>query len=196
MSAGRRIPWSEARDIAERISIELRPHVGRLKCVGSVRRKKATVADIEFVAEPHYDVGLFGERTPITDPAKAAMMRIGRWVKGATRMMVTSDVFGHEGLRCELFLVHPPSTWGAICAIRTGPADLGQYVVTHSKRLNRIRVEGGRAIHMDTGEQVPTDTEEQFFALANVPLVTPSKRDAQIIALANDLNRYSQGAGA
>lgn len=196
MSTGRRIPWAQARDIAERFSIEMTPHVARLKCVGSIRRRKASVADIEFVAEPHFDEGLFGERTPIIEPVEEAMRRIGRWVKGATRQMVISDVYGHRNLRCELFLVHPPATWGAIYAIRTGPANLSQYVVTHSKRLNRIRIDGGRAIHMDTGEQVPTDTEEQFFALANVPLVTPSKRDAQIIALANDLNRYSQGAGA
>jgi len=195
MSAGTRIPWDTAYELAEQVAARLEPVTARRKCVGSVRRRRLHVGDVEFVAEPLVDEDLLGNRTPAIEPIRRVMLELGTWVKGGERMMQVTDLLGREGVKLDLYLVHKPATWGALLAIRTGPAKLGEYVVTVCRR-NRIRVENGRAVHMDTGEQIPTDTEEQFFAIADVEWRPPHKRDAQCIELWNDHNRYRQGAGA
>lgn len=388
----RRISYDQAYRLAKRVSDALSPTVARLKCVGSVRRRRTTVGDIEFLAEPFMDSDLFGEETPRIEPARRAMLELGTWVQGGDRRMVVTDLFGVPGVKLELYLVHPMtcsncgrrvgateeteeiravpgvredlhrrepvppnhvqlpvprederapradaaegdvrdlrgrddrqallpqedvleevprrgdapeakdaerarsphvegrhgdrrlppssstgpsaigeegirpgapvgdgatsrpvpgalgvrassewgqarqsdrkpgdrdersasradhlpplspslqapltpfrcrcgstiangSSWGVLLGIRTGPANLGKYVVTYCKR-HGYRVEAGRATTLDRSEVIPTPTEEDFFALAGVECVPPPQRDAQAIALWNDVNRY------
>lgn len=169
------IPWDEAVHVAAQVSEHLAPWCSMSKCAGSVRRKRPTCRDIEFVVAPHMVGDLFGELQPITQPIQEALLEIGTWVKGGDRYMVISDVLGHPHLRLELHLVHPPAQWGSILAIRTGPAGLGEYA------MKAMRARGYR--HQDGyvrkgAEVVPTETEEQFFALAGIPCVPAAKRDA------------------
>lgn len=176
MSAGTRIPLHLADHIAKQVSDVLRPVVATLEVVGSVRRRRDTVGDIEFLAQPSFDLDLLGERTPSIEPVKAAMLKLGTWVKGGDRMMQVTDLLGRPGLKLDLYIVHPPSAIGSQLAIRTGPADLGHYVVMRMQYFG-YRHTDGYAIKVSTGETVPTDTEEQFFALAGVPCVPPERRD-------------------
>lgn len=176
MSTGQRLTWAEAYDFAKAVADALAPHVEIIKCVGSVRRRRPTVGDIEFLARPRFDVDLLGERTPVIEPVKKALLELGTWVQGGERAMRIKDLFGHKDLRIELYLVHPPSAWGSQLAIRTGPGDLGKYVVTKMQEYG-YRHDAGHAQRIDTGEVVPTDTEEQFFALAKVECVPPHQRD-------------------
>jgi len=177
MSTGARIPWADAYALAEEVAERLAPVVGRLKCVGSVRRRKPTVGDLEFVAGPIMHADLFGGETPVLDPIRHVMHELGTWVKGGDRMMQVTDLLGRRGLTLDLYVVHPPAAWGSQVAIRTGPADLGHYVVTACRRYG-YRHDQGHAQRLDTGEAVPTDTEEEFFALAEVPCVPPPDREA------------------
>lgn len=190
LSPGPRMPWDEAYALASEVAAHLEPWCRRLKCVGSVRRRKPTVGDIEFVAEPHYSVDLLGEREPLIEPIRTALLEIGTWIKGADRMMVVSDVLGRPHVRLDLFLVHEPAAWGSQVAIRTGPADLGRYVVTECKARG-FKHENGHARRLNTGLRVPTDTEEQFFALAGVPCVPPAQRDALAERLWADFHQRS-----
>jgi hypothetical protein len=109
--------------------------------------------------------------------------------------MVITDLLGRPGVRLDLYLAHPPSSFAVLLAIRTGPADLGRYVVTHCKS-HGYRVENGHAMTLDRSEVIPTETEEAFFALAGVECLPPPQRDAQAIALWNDVDRYQRPQGA
>lgn len=188
MSTGPRIPLQEALEIAQEVSARLTPLTARLKCVGSVRRQKETVGDIEFLAEPVMHGDLFDGQTPVLDPIRSELYSMGTWVKGGDRMMQITDLFRRPGLKLDLFLVHPPSAWGSQLAIRTGPADMGHYVVT-ACRSRGFRHDNGYAQRLDTGERVPTDTEEEFFALAGVECVPPPEREALARRLWDALNR-------
>ena len=173
-SGGFGIPWDEAVHIAAEVSAHLEPWCQRSKCVGSVRRKRPNCGDIEFVIEPHFSEDLLGNKEPLTEPVRAALEKIGAWVKGGDRQMVITDALGTPHLRLEVFLVHPPAQWGSILAIRTGPPDLNAYM------MKALRTRGYR--HVDgcvkRGDEVlPTETEEQFFGLVAVPCVAPTKRD-------------------
>lgn len=171
------LSYAEAYELGKEASAHLRPVLDRLKAVGSLRRKRDPVGDIEFLAVPKFQADLLGGEEPLIQPVRDALLEIGRWVKGRTRQMVITDLYGVTGARLELYLVHPPAAWGSLLAIRTGPGKLGRYVVTVCKRYG-YEHKDGYAVRRDTGERVPTDTEEQFFALADVECVAPRKRDA------------------
>ena len=185
MSAGLLIPFEDALAMAAEVVDELKPHVVRMKAVGSLRRQRSLVGDLEFVVEPHMvTVDLFGAEGPDLTALKARLLAIGAWVKGRERMIQITDLLGRQGMKLDLFLVWPPAQWGSILAIRTGPAGLGQYAVTKMRDFG-YRHDRGRAVRESTGELVPTPTEEDFFALARVPCLKPRLRDAQLRALTN-----------
>lgn len=177
MSTGKPLPFREAYGLAEDVAAELRPLVVRLKAGGSLRRRRPHVSDIEFVAEPRMvEVDLFGAMAPVVDPIRKRLEELGTWVKGADRMMQITDLFGRPGLKCEVYLVHPPAQWGSQLAIRTGPWELGRHAVT-VMRDRGYRHDEGHAIEISTDRTVPTPTEEDFFALAGLPCWPPSRRD-------------------
>jgi len=178
VSVGSRIRWAEAYEIAGEVARRIDPLVARSKCVGSVRRRKDTVGDIEFVVEPFMHGDLLGNEEPVLEVVRATMLELGDWVKGGPRMMQVTNLLKHKGLTLDLYLAHAPAAWGSTVAIRTGPADMGRYVVTACRDFG-YRHENGYAQHLDTGERVPTDTEEQFFALASLPCLPPQQREQQ-----------------
>src|SRR5689334_22391530 len=92
MSAGERLPWEKAVLIAETVSKRLRPYVARVKCVGSIRRHRPEVGDIEFLVEPHHDEDLLGGKLPILGHVRRELLEMGEWVKGADRMMQITNL--------------------------------------------------------------------------------------------------------
>ena len=176
MSLGARIPWREGLAVAESISGRLRPIVERSKVAGSVRRRRPTVGDIEFVVEPRLAVAdLFGNRAPAVAPVRALADELGRVTRGGDRMIQVTDLYGIEGLTLDLYLVHPPANWWCILAIRTGPADLGHQAV-QLLRGRGLRHEGGRILRGD-GSEYPVESEVDFFQAAGLPFLPPHLRD-------------------
>ena len=195
MSIVTRIPFEDAYSLAEEAADQIRPTVEFLKAVGSLRRKQTSIGDIEFIARPHSSPDLFGGASTVhLTEVRSALHRLGTWVKGGPRMMQITDLLGREGMRLELYLVHPkgckcpdctawgPSAWGSMLAIRTGPEELGRYCVTRM-RAKGYRHDHGYACRVGTEEVVPTDTEEDFFELAGVACLPPKLRDEQAAGL-------------
>lgn len=178
MSHGPRVRLSEAWTLANRLARELAPHLRRVEIVGSVRRERPTVGDIELVAEPATcPTDLFGALGPALEPIRATLERIGTWEKGGDRYMKVRDVLD-TGLPLDLFLVHPPAEWGSIVAIRTGPAALGRECITRMKREGYHHA-AGHVVNVETGAKVATPEEEDFFRLAGVACMPPNMRDVQ-----------------
>lgn len=172
MSTGVRLRFAEAISIASSVSSRLGPHVERAKCVGSLRRRRDTVGDIEFVVEPRMrTVDLFGATAPDLEALRADLAEWSTWVKGGERMWQVTDVFGREGVTLDLYFVHPPAEWGSIVAIRTGPWQLGRIAVTRLRERGTPHVDGHVPGH-------PTPEEEDFFRLAGLECRPPHERDA------------------
>jgi DNA polymerase (family 10) len=185
MSSSARGPLSlkQGEFIAGRIVEEIRGCLKRIKIAGSIRRKRPLVNDIEIVAEPFLNEDLFSDTgTPVLVELMLALQRIGTIKKAGNRFIQVADVYEREGLNLDLFLVHPPAQWGSILAIRTGPAILGQYIVTKCRDFGYQHKEG-HAVEIETGKVIPTETEEQFFALADVNLHPPEHRDDLALTL-------------
>lgn len=176
-SGGTSLPFAEAYDLARHASEEITPLVVRMKAVGSLRRKSRHVGDIEFICEPRMvEADLFGTMAPDIAPVRAAMERLGTWVKGAERMMQITDFHGVPGLKLELYLVHPPAQWGSQLAIRTGPWELGREVMRRMQQFG-FGHNDGHAYRISDSALVPTPDEADFFSLARLPLMAPELRD-------------------
>lgn len=176
MGSGSGVPWAEGYQVAKEVAAYLAPYVVRAKCVGSVRRRRPTVSDVEFVAEPFMQADLLGDKTPDLPPIWRACADLGTVAKQGERYVQVVNVFGHAGLKLDLFLVHPPAQWGSLVAIRTGPAALSRLCVTRMRDLGMKHTDG-RVVSVATGETVPTPTERDFFEVAGVPYVPPARRD-------------------
>lgn len=177
MSTGASLPWVEAYALADVVTRKIEPLVVRMEVVGSLRRKRPYVGDVEFIAEPRMvDADLFGAKVPNTEPVKSALRELGTWVQGGDRAMRITDVLGRPGMKVELYLVHPPANYFAQLAIRTGPWELGREAMT------RLQEQGyghrdGHVINGKTGEAIDTTSEEQWFGLAGLPCLPPQDRD-------------------
>ena len=102
MSTGTSLPWDEAYVLAKTAANQLRPHVVRLKAVGSLRRRRPCVGDIEFLAEPvMVEADLFGSLAPDVAPIREVLEQLGTWVKGGERMMQITNFYGLPGLKLE-----------------------------------------------------------------------------------------------
>lgn len=132
----------------------------RMMIVGSLRRQKEDVGDIEILIEPRPEavsVDLFsaaaastssasdgsghGNAVPlqeVLDTLKAEGVLIDRAKNEGGKMkrylVESRDLFAgwklYPRLKFDLFICTPPAQWGCLQLIRTGPADFSQWVVT------------------------------------------------------------------
>jgi DNA polymerase/3'-5' exonuclease PolX len=177
MSIGRPVPLTRALEIAQQISELLAPVVARSKVAGSVRRQRPVIRDIEIVIEPRMQMDLLGSGTPEIETIHRKLRELGQWAKGGDRYVQILDVLGHEGLTLDTFLAHPPARFAVLLAIRTGPAELGQWAVTRMRKYGR-RCEGGRILDMQTGAELPCESEAAFFEYAKLSCLPPRFRDS------------------
>lgn len=162
---------------------------------GSIRRERREVGDVEHVviskmldAQP--DDALFGDALPPVDRINAVWARMDLLIEqGTLERAIYSDgktrygpkyrgvVF--KGIRHEIFSAND-SNFGAILAIRTGPAEFSQQLVTRLRDAGRYRMNEGQVQYAggkNDGVARPVAGERDFFALCGVPWIEPKLRD-------------------
>lgn len=177
----------EAQLVANELLEALRPTCTRLAVAGSLRRGEREVKDVELVALPKRAPDLLGAANgPCQLTLKLRELAYAgaiRW-RGETHP-TSSTPFLEERrawflvslpreVRVDLFAVRPPAQWGAIFAIRTGPADYSRRLVTVCQRRN-LRSMGGRLVDW-TGKTVSTPEERDFIEACGLPYVEPRDR--------------------
>lgn len=203
-------PLERALALAQKLEAALKPACARTLIVGSVRREKAWVKDVELVveAEGSRQKAVGGKQLGLLDEAGAGESLeavLARLVEsGALRAgdkngekyknffvnaapILASPAQAGEGngaaewgeLKLDLFIVRPPAQWGAIVAIRTGPADFSKWLVTqypYGAMPHGMKMEGGALWKF--GKLVETPTEEDFFRALGLAWEVPSQRRA------------------
>ena len=130
------------------------------------------------------------------DPAESLNMQFP-----LVQDLVSKGVFEHrlssDGKKCfgsrfqrllyadipiDIFCCFPPSQWGVLSVIRTGPALFSKALITQRCEGGKylptgMRVQDGRVI--DRGVPVETPEEEDFFKLLGLPYIHPEDRKVQ-----------------
>lgn len=193
MSQGQALRWADAHHVATELVGLLADACDRIEIAGSIRRRKGEVHDIELVAIPRVemlpadtiwgdgelvprdwlagrihqmlDEGTLAPRDVLVerrDLTQEVQHRMGRAYKALVYESVPVDLFITDAER-----------WGCIFALRTGPGDWNQRLVTDCRRHFR-QVQDGRVLHL--GRVVPTPEEADFFRALGVPWVEPPER--------------------
>jgi len=191
VSSGDALERHEAIAVADGLVAALGPSCERIEVAGSLRRGTPTVRDVELVAVPRISTreersGLF-----IVDEVEVDHLydRVEELVRRGVLEGRHPPRRGHRyqalrlvgGANVDLFAVRPPAQWGAIMAIRTGPAAYSQRVVEHARSVGLHVAKG--AVHrggLGCGkyecEVVDTPEEADYFAALGLPLVPPEAR--------------------
>ena len=178
--------------IAERMLDLLRPGCKRLEIAGGLRRQKPDPHDIEIVAIPDMRPPrpIFGcpQYATILDALLASLergdeddIRIHFSLNGPKFKQFAISMDGGQNwlVKLDLFLCTPPSDWGVLYLIRTGPAEFSQWIVTQKWQggglTNGYRVENNRVISHD-GNYIPCPEEIDFLKFCKLDWITPSIR--------------------
>lgn len=184
-----RIPYSDALRLAEEFRSLISHRCEQTQIVGSLRRKRATVKDIELLVEPAFiDVpeGLFGD-TQRTNLLRLFMLelkeagivrdRLGKDGKGAFGDRFMRMIW--KGVAVDLFVCLPPAQYGVLEIIRTGSAEFSKKLMIPKHQGGYMplgmRIEDGQLL--DRGELVRTPTEQCVFEAIGLPYVRPENRE-------------------
>lgn len=183
-----RYPLVAAMVLADQLLAQLAPACERIAIAGSIRRRKASVKDIELVAIPKQipSGDLFG------DVMKSALDDLLEAEIAAGRLAWNVQHKGNgprykclwlpdADLAVDLFLADVDN-WGNQLVIRTGDGNFTKRLVTSSRfggcMPDGLRQRDGYLCRGD--ERLPCPTEEAFFAAIGVsPVPTPEERSTR-----------------
>ena len=156
-----------ARTIANRVKEELMPHCERIKIVGSIRREKPIVHDIDMVLipKPYAAVVMSGLLTTIGE-LKANGDKIKR-VHIPAKNTANIDI--------DIYLATPAS-WATLVLIRTGSKENNIRLATLAKRKGWQLKANGNGLFNDRGERIAGDSEQSIYQALGIPYQEPQER--------------------
>jgi DNA polymerase/3'-5' exonuclease PolX len=178
--------------LAEKLVALLAPGCKRIEIAGGLRRQKSDPHDIEIVAIPDLRSPrpIFGcpAYPTILDAILASLMRgdeddflIHLSLNGPKfkQFAISQDSGQNWLIKVDLFLCTPPSDWGVLYLIRTGPAQFSHWIVTKKYQggglPNGYRVSDNRILS-DTNEYIPCPEEIDFLRFCHLNWIEPSLR--------------------
>lgn len=164
----------EARDLADKIILKLKPYVERGHVAGSYRRGKVELKDLDIVVIPkRQDIkDMFG--TVIgTKPVQGFIDVINSWKK------LKGDPEGRycqreiDGHKVEISIA-TKENWGCLLLIRTGNDEFSHKIMTRVRRLGLEQRDG--YLYRDD-KMIPVYEEKQYFDILNLPFIEPHLRN-------------------
>ena len=150
-----------AKILAGSIVTILEPHCQRIEIVGSIRRQRPKVKDIDLLLIPLNQGQLLY--------ALQTMMGVIKPGRGKLIRCQTLDT------QVDIYIA-TPETWATLLLIRTGSA-------SHNIKLCSIARAKGLKLHADgsgvtrEGGRSSGDTEESIFAALGMPYIPPEQRE-------------------
>lgn len=191
MSAGPQVPLARGQEFAAALVAMLRDGCERVEVAGSIRRGKAAVSDVELVVVPRMSPDLFGGpgfdelNTCVVLAVQAGHLhwrdRNGRVSREPPSLAdrkyyaLIAELPGVQGMPVDLFAVRAPAQWGAIMAIRTGPADYSARLVTTARKRG-YKCDEGHLVSLTDGETRDTATEREFVEACGLAYQEPRDR--------------------
>lgn len=179
-----RMPLADAVAIASDLVEAMRPSCERIEIAGSVRRRKATIGDIEIVAIPRFAADLLGQpRDSLLDLSLTRLRHDGRLSRTKGGAHFQQFVIPNAGCKLDLF-TPSRATWGFVLFQRTGPAEwshqavtpYGQVASTGRPGLLPPGMSAFRARLWRDGKEVPTPEEIDVFRALGLKWLEPWER--------------------
>jgi len=161
-----RIPLGQAYPLAQEIIAALKkvPNVKAVEAVGSLRRMRSTIGDLDILAAAS-DSGLLME----------AFVNLPGVVRVQGRGETKSSVEFANGVRAQLW-VHPPERFGTALQYATGSKE-------HSVRLRELALSKGLSLSehalakIDGSGEILCDTEEKVYRTLGLSWIPPELRE-------------------
>jgi len=178
-------PYKVVMPIAEALLEKLRPAFELFPepaILGSLRREKAMIGDIEIIGVPKPVLDLFLQSTGET----YVDLLLAEWGVALTKNGQKQKQFifttrSGEIYQVDLFLQPDPETWGVNFLLRTGSDRFNRRMVTRKSKHNDFGLKpdgyslsGARVWYQ--GEKLDTPTEESIFELWGMDVVHPRER--------------------
>jgi len=153
-----------AQKIAERVVKCLSPHCWRIEIVGSIRRKKPFVNDIDLVLIPNalWD---FPRAIAKLGDLKVSGGKVLRVMVGVMDSSIQVDVY-----------IASEATWATLLLIRTGSAENNIRLASAARKRGWQLKASGQGLLNENGERVAGDTEESIYAALGLPWQEPEER--------------------
>lgn len=178
-------PLSYAQEIGQEIVSKFEKYSSRIEIAGSIRRQKSLVKDIEIVVEPKFSVkqrDLFAGKpvkfssklNPIIDDMFVSNF-FTKYEKNGSRY---KQIWIHDKIKLDLFIVFPPAQYGVIYLIRTGSANYSKQFMLDLKLEGKFKIENG-ALYQITNKKpllIVTPTEKDVYLALGKEWIPPQKR--------------------
>lgn len=171
------VSLGEAIKISNKIIDELKPFCIRISIVGSIRREKKQIGDVEILCIPktiEESTDLFGEDHPRVE---GFINTINKWekVKGDPECGRYTQRIHPSGIKVDIFIVEPDN-WGLHMVIRTGSWEYSKRMLGQTIKQAGYYSEGGFLRDLKTNKIVPVKEEKDFYNLINEPWTLPLTR--------------------
>jgi len=151
---------AQAEEIAHEISEMLAPFCERISVVGSIRRRRPTVNDIDIVCCPRS-----GDLRHIVPELTDAVLTNGP----------KSSRFIYKGAQVDLYYASE-ETWATLLLIRTGSKESNIRLATRARALGMHLKASGDGLFNVKGERVAGDSERSIFEALGLHYVVPVDR--------------------
>ena len=193
MSEKTRIPLDEAEALSAEVVKMLSDCCEHIEVLGSIRRRKPTVGDIEIgcipLTQEGEPVNLFGDPGPsvnlqfqlIQQKIEKGVFQHRRDVNGRPACGERFQRLVYRGAPVDIFCCLPPAQWGVIKLIRTGSGDFNKRIVLPSWQGGTVLPCGMKfqdgALWRE-GKMLGTPEEEDVFAAIGLDYIGPWERVA------------------
>jgi DNA polymerase/3'-5' exonuclease PolX len=177
-------PYSFAREIAEDLVNELSGFCDRIKIVGSLRRRRQAVHDIDIIAIPRFvqvnDETLFGE--PVQDNLLEKRLsqlclrgELNLEVNGSKikRFLKTVD---DDTIPIDIYIA-TEQTWWTLLLIRTGSRNHNITLARRAMDLHMHLKADGSGLLTPGGSLIPIHSEEEIFRHLGLSYRSPEERE-------------------
>lgn len=156
----------EATTIAEKVKETLSPYCEKIEIVGSIRRGKPVVHDIDMVLIERPSAWLL---------LNSQIASIGRITLGGDK--IKSLWYGDKksGIAIDIYFA-TPATWATLLLIRTGSKESNIRLASIAKRQGWHLKASGDGLFNGRGKRIAGETEESIYRALGIPYQEPQER--------------------
>lgn len=172
------ITRDEATPIVEEITARLMPHCEKVEVVGSYRRQRKQIHDVEFVILPKKEkipIDLFGNVQEVRNLELVADIKSLQKIKGSASDGKYTQRIHPSGMKIDFFFADNLN-YGWIKLIRTGPWTYSKYVASKQLPMWGYSSKNGYITRRVDYIIMPVPDEEQVYQLINQKPILPFAR--------------------